>query len=819
MHYNAAAIAAITGGRLLGDGSLNVQEVAYDTRRLHRASVSLFVALQSKRNDGHRFIPDALQAGIQVLLVKEIPSGIPPGTAWIQVADTLTALRALAAYHRNQFRIPVAGITGSNGKTVVKEWLWQLLHEDFRLVRSPRSFNSQLGVPLSVLGMDPGDELALFEAGISQRGEMENLQQVIRPNLGIFTHLGRAHDAGFADAAEKVAEKFRLFSDCDVLVYGKDQAEVQVEAMKLKACNPLLQTVTWSRNVQATFRVSKEEISAGSTVIRVVHRTQELHFRIPFTDPASIENALTCLCALYALERLDDAHLERFASLQPVAMRLEAGEAWNGCKLINDAYSADPDSLTAALQFLQQQSAGLRRTLILSDFDEQRDTGQIYYTSLAKRLREQGIEKLIAVGPELSRAAAGFALPEVHVFESTGQLLDQWHGLRFEKEAILLKGGRRFRFERIARLLEKKVHTTRLEVYLDAILHNYRIYRETAGAHTRFMAMVKAFAYGSGGQEVALLLQDHGVEYFAVAYPDEGVELRKAGVHRPIMVLNADVASLGMMVDYALEPAVYSMALLQELVKHPLAETLEVHIELDSGMHRLGFQEPDIDSLIAFLAKHPQVRVASLFSHLSASEEAQHDAFTRLQAERFTAMADRIDAVSGGKALRHMLNSAGIARFPEFRMDMVRLGIGLYGVDPSEQQQSGLRPVAFFKTVVSQVKHIEAGESVGYGRRALEDRPRSIAVIAAGYADGLRRELGNGRWKVRIGQHLAPIVGSVCMDMAMVDVTDIPCHAGDEVVLFGEDPTVQEMAKACETIPYEILTAVSQRVKRVFVSE
>jgi Alr-MurF fusion protein len=819
MQYSAAAIAEIAGGRIHGTSAAEVRFVAYDTRRLSLPAQSLFVALHGSRNDGHRFIEDALQAGVKVFLVKQIPSEIPEGTAWIQVEDTQAALQTLAAAHRQQFRIPVAGITGSNGKTVVKEWLWQLLHGDFRIARSPRSFNSQLGVPLSVLGLEAGDTLALFEAGISKTGEMEKLQRIIRPNLGIFTHLGRAHDAGFADAAEKVAEKFRLFADCDVLVYCKDQEAVAAEAAKLKVRNPLLQTITWSRHDKATFRLDREEADAAGTVITVVHRTQELQFHIPFSDPASIENALTCLCALYALERLDPAHLERFSALQPVAMRLEAGEAWNGCKLINDAYSADPDSLSAALQFLQQQSAGLSRTLILSDFDEQRDADAAFYRALGVRLREHGIRKLIAVGPALSAAAAGFEIPELRCFESTSQLLEQWHGLRFEKEAILLKGGRRFRFERIARLLEKKVHTTRLEVYLDAILHNYRVYRETAGQATRFMAMVKAFAYGSGGQEVALLLQDHGVEYFAVAYPDEGVELRKAGVHRPIMVLNADVASLGMMVEYGLEPAVYSMELLRGLVLHPMAETLSVHIELDTGMHRLGFQEGDIDTLCAFLLKNPQVRVASVFSHLSASEEQQHDDFTRLQAGRFAAMADRIDAVNHATALRHMLNSAGIVRFPEFRMDMVRLGIGLYGVDPAAMVQAKLRPVACFKTVVSQVKTIAAGESVGYGRRALDEKPRRIAVIAAGYADGLRRELGNAVWKVRIGKHLVPIIGNVCMDMAMVDVSDIPCNTGDEVVLFGEEPTVEEMARACDTIPYEILTAVSQRVKRVFIAE
>jgi alanine racemase len=819
MNYRAEELAGLCAGRLTGHSLQTACRVAFDTRRLVNAAQTLFVAIRTERNDGHRYLSQALDAGVRLFLVSELPAEIPGDTAWICVDDTLRALQEIAAAHRKAFHIPVAGITGSNGKTIVKEWLYQLLSDDFRTLRSPGSFNSQIGVPLSVLALEKGDQLALFEAGISHKGEMQVLANIIKPNLGIFTHLGPAHQSGFSDLRAKLQEKFLLFEHCDVLVCGSDQPEVREAVSALRAKQPLLQVITWGSKDGAKFQLLSAESEGAFTRLKIKHRSSLLECRIPFADRASIENALSCLCVLYALERLDPEHLERFSRLQPVSMRLEALEGWNNCRVVNDSYSSDLDSFQVALQFLSQQSGNFGKTVVLSDLADTAGLNDEVYPRLAALLREHRVNRVLAVGAELKQMEAVFHGMDIRFFSDTDALLEALPGIPFQREAILLKGARRFRFERIARLLEKKSHSTRLEVDLGALRHNYHVYRKQAGSDCRLMAMVKAFAYGSGGQEVALLLQDQGADYFAVAYPDEGVELRQAGIHKPVMVLNTRAETLDQMAEYGLEPVVYSTELLEALGNHPAAFALPLHLEIDSGMHRLGFQETELTALLNALDKHPHLRIASIFSHLSASEAPEHDDFTRLQIDRFERISNRIHRQTGQEFIRHILNTAGIVRFPDARFDMVRLGIGLYGIDPSEHIQKQLKPVAAFRSVVSQVQQLEPGESVGYGRRAMSNEPRSIAVIAVGYADGLRRELGNGRWQIRIGRYLAPIVGSVCMDMCMADVTGMDVRAGDEVVIFGQDPGVQSMAAACHTIPYEILTAVSQRVKRVFIKE
>ncbi len=819
MNYRPEAIAALCGGTLSGSSLQSVVRVAFDTRRLVDARDALFVALKTERNDGHQYIPQALDAGVRVFLVSSLPQDLPPDTAWICVDDTTAALQQLAAAHRSSFRIPIAGITGSNGKTIVKEWLYQLLSDDFRTARSPGSFNSQIGVPISVLTLNQNDQLGLFEAGISREGEMQPLANIIKPNLGIFTHLGPAHQSGFPSLKAKLEEKFRLFADCDVLVCGTDQPEVREAASALRSRQPLMQLITWGSREGAKFQLVAAEIQGPFTLLKIKHRGSILECSIPFSDQASIENALTCFCVLYALERLDPEHIERFKRLQPVSMRLEVLEAWNDCRLVNDSYSSDLDALKVALQFLDQQSGSRSKALIISDFADAEANRQQVFEKLTGMLAAHQIRRVLAVGPALTAAADCFHGLNVRFFPDTETLLAAVPTLQFHKEAILVKGARRFRFERLVKLLEHKSHSTRLEVSLDALRHNYSVYRKHIGSDCRLMAMVKAFAYGSGGQEVALLLQHQGVDYFAVAYPDEGVELRLAGVHKPIMVLNTRPETLDQMAEHALEPVVYSVELLEAMGRHPAAFELPMHLEIDSGMHRLGFQEADLAALQEALSRYSHLRIASVFSHLSASEAIEHDDFTRLQIDRFERMCHSIHRHTGQDFMRHILNTAGILRFPDARFDMVRLGIGLYGIDPSEHIQKQLKPVATFRSIVSQVQQLEPGESVGYGRKAMSNEPRSIAVIAVGYADGLRRELGNGHWHVRIGRYLAPIAGSVCMDMCMADVTGMDVRAGDEVVIFGQDPDVQSMAAACDTIPYEILTAVSQRVKRVFVKE
>ncbi|MBU6325408.1 MAG: alanine racemase, partial [Bacteroidetes bacterium] len=703
MNYRAEELAGFCGGRLLGHSSQCALRVAFDTRRLVDASQTLFVAIRTERNDGHRYLNQALDAGVRLFLVSVPPDEIPAETVWICVEDTLGALQQIAAAHRKKFHIPVAGITGSNGKTIVKEWLYQLLSDDFRTLRSPGSFNSQIGVPLSVLALEKSDGLALFEAGISREGEMQALADIIQPNLGIFTHLGPAHQSGFADIKAKVLEKFRLFETCDVLVCGTDQPEVKEAAAALRARQPLMQLISWGSREGAKFQLLSAEPEGALTLLKIKHRSSILEFRIPFADRASIENALTCLCTLYALERLDPEHLERFSRLQPVSMRLEALEGWNNCRVVNDSYTNDLDSFQVALQFLSQQSGNLQKTVVISDLADTAGLNDEVYPKLAALLRAHGVRRVLAVGPELTQWAEDFRGTDIRFFPDTETLLEAMPGLSFQKEAILLKGARRYRFERIARLLEKKSHSTRLEVDLGALRHNFHVYRGQIGATCRIMAMVKAFAYGSGGQEVALLLQDQGADYFAVAYPDEGVELRQAGIHKPIMVLNTRAETLDQMSEYGLEPVVYSTKLLEALGNHPAAFALPLHLEIDSGMHRLGFQEAELEALLAALDKHRHLRIASVFSHLSASEAAEHDDFTRQQIARFERMSSRIRSHTGQEFMRHILNTAGIVRFPEARFDMVRLGIGLYGVDPSEHVQRRLKPVASFRSVVSQV--------------------------------------------------------------------------------------------------------------------
>ncbi|MEY3982633.1 MAG: hypothetical protein RL160_190 [Bacteroidota bacterium] len=819
MNYRPEALAALCGGTLSGSSLQSVVRVAFDTRRLVDARDALFVALKTERNDGHQYIPQALDAGVRVFLVSSLPQDLPPDTAWICVDDTTATLQRLAAAHRSSFRIPIAGITGSNGKTIVKEWLYQLLSDDFRTARSPGSFNSQIGVPISVLTLKQNDQLGLFEAGISREGEMQPLANIIKPNLGIFTHLGPAHQSGFPSLKAKLEEKFRLFADCDVLVCGTDQPEVREAASALRSRQPLMQLITWGSREGAKFQLVAAETQGPFTLLKIKHRGSILECSIPFSDQASIENAITCFCVLYALERLDPEHIERFKRLQPVSMRLEVLEAWNDCRLVNDSYSSDLDALKVALQFLDQQSGSRSKALIISDFADAEANRQQVFEKLSGMLAAHQIRRVLAVGPALTAAADCFHGLNVRFFPDTEALLAAVPTLQFHKEAILVKGARRFRFERLVKLLEHKSHSTRLEVSLDALRHNYSVYRKHIGSDCRLMAMVKAFAYGSGGQEVALLLQHQGVDYFAVAYPDEGVELRLAGVHKPIMVLNTRPETLDQMAEHALEPVVYSVELLEAMGRHPAAFELPMHLEIDSGMHRLGFQEADLAALQEALSRYSHLRIASVFSHLSAAEDPELDAFTQVQIARFSGMCAAIKQYTGQEFMRHILNSAGMLRFPEARFDMVRLGIGLYGIDPTSAISHELRPVASFRSVVSQVQHLAAGEGVGYGRKSVSAHPRSIAVVAVGYADGLRRELGNGRWHLRIGRHLAPLVGSICMDMCMVDVTGLDVRAGDEVLIFGTDPDVSAMAAACDTIPYEILTAVSQRVKRVFVKE
>lgn len=797
-----------------------VEHLLLDSRGVTAPATALFFALPGQRHDGHRYVGQAYRAGVRQFVVsRDIDRTELPEAAVLHVPDTLVALQALTAYHRAQFRLPVIGITGSNGKTVVKEWLYQLTRHHYRVVRSPKSYNSQVGVPLSVWQLREEHTLGIFEAGISRPGEMERLAQIIQPNIGIFTNLGPAHREGFPSDAVKLREKMRLFDSVNSLIVCADHPEILAAAQAWAAAKPGRELRTWSKTGKPgslEFRVSSSELGGHSKL-----ETQNSKLTIPFSDEASIENACHCITALLALGIPASQFSRRLKHLEPVEMRLELKAGINRCTIINDAYSNDPASLRIALQFARQQSRAGALVLILSDFLQSGTGKKQLYAQVVKALAEHGVHRLIGIGSDI--LALRDQLPAdfpAAFYPDTGAFLQDLQRHDFHDELILVKGARTFAFERIARRLEQKAHKTVLEVNLGAMVHNLNVYNRLLLPGTKMMAMVKAAGYGSGSAEVAKLLEFHQVDYLGVAYADEGIELRQAGVHLPILVLNPEPASFDALARYHLEPEVYSLALLDELVRFAgKNREFPLHLKLDTGMHRLGFEPADVPALTERLRAHPNLRVRSVFSHLSASDASAHDAFTHAQAAAFTSMYEPIAAALGYRPLRHIANTSGIARFPEYHFDMVRLGIGLYGVG-SEALQEQLQVVNTLKATISQIKEIPPGDTVGYNRNGPVARPSRIATISIGYADGLLRLAGNGRYSVLVHGLRAPTIGNVCMDMTMVDVTHIPAaREGDEVVVFGEQPPVEELAACLQTIPYEVFTNIAERVKRVYWQE
>ncbi|OUJ73722.1 bifunctional UDP-N-acetylmuramoyl-tripeptide:D-alanyl-D-alanine ligase/alanine racemase [Hymenobacter crusticola] len=823
---------ALTGGNLLQADSTGVaiHQLLLDSRRVGQPGGALFFAIRGAQHNGHRYLADLYRRGVRLFVidrVEEVLGGIEsyPEASFLLVADSLAALQTVAAQHRRQFRIPVVGITGSNGKTIVKEWLAQLLSPDELICKSPRSYNSQVGVPLSVWELNSTHTLGIFEAGISERGEMARLARVIQPTLGVFTNLGTAHDAGFTSPQEKVAEKMQLFTQVDTLFYCRDQEAVHLAARELL---PEHRTFTWSRfhPHDAHVAVNIAEASADRTVVHIAIAKplpQEHTFTLPFADEPSVENALHCLAVLL-WRQVPAAEIQRrLDRLVPVAMRLEMKQALNDCYVLDDTYNNDLAGLALALDALTRQPRRGRRTLILSDVLESGLPAPELYARVAAQLAVHKVERLIGVGPEISQHQALFNGVERAFFATTEDFLANFHPDQFQHEILLVKGARRFGFERIVAAFQQKIHGTVLEVNLDALVHNLNYYRVRLAPDTKLMVMVKAFAYGSGSYEVANLLQFHRVDYLAVAYADEGVELRQHGISLPIMVMNPSPDSFQKMQQYHLEPEIYSFERLREYLRaahdHPLPA---IHLKLDTGMRRLGFAEEDVAELGVVLQENAsRLRVASMLTHLAGADEAQHNDFSRQQLAAFQRMAPLLETALGYTVLKHALNSAGILRFPEAHFDMVRLGIGLYGVEATGENQGALRPVSSLRTTISQIKKLPAGETVGYGRRGQAvDHERRIATIAIGYADGYDRRFSNGVGIVAVRGQRAPIVGNICMDMCMIDVTAISeTQAGDFVTIFGEQVPLTELAQRIGTIPYELLTSVSERVKRVFFAE
>ena len=829
--YSISQIASIIKAKTFSTNvDAGIEHILLDSRKLLFPAASIFFALDGPRRKGNLFISELYHKGVRCFVVDEIFTEADVldfrDADFLQVPDVLQALQLLTAFHRQQFTIPVIGITGSNGKTIVKEWLYQLLQPNHQIIRSPKSYNSQIGVPLSVWQMNAQHTLGIFEAGISQPDEMQQLAKIIAPTIGVFTNIGEAHGEGFLNIRQKINEKLKLFVKSDVLIYGADDLDLN-EAVNLfknnvRAGHPF-EIFNWSKKDSATLQVIGVESINSQTTISAQWKEEAIIFTIPFTDTASIENAITCCCVLLYLGIEINAIAERMLQLKPVEMRLELKQGINNCSIINDSYNADINSLAIALDFLQQQQQHAKRTLILSDILQSGKTSGELYDDVAAILEQKNINRFIGIGPEISKQKNAFKnLAETVFFSSSAEFKQQFHSQHFHNETILLKGARVFEFEQISHLLEEKIHQTVLEINLNAIIHNLNTYQQQLNPGVKLMAMVKAFSYGSGSFEIANLLQYHKVDYLAVAYADEGVELRKAGITLPIMVMNAEEITYDVLVQYNLEPELFSFGILSSFEKYLMQcgiTNYPVHIKLDTGMRRLGFEQKDMEELCNRLKASAVFKIQSVFSHLAASDSDLHDAFTKMQAAAFLQGCEQIKNVTNYSFIRHIANTSAIHRHKELQFDMVRLGIGLYGVDANPDVQHQLKNVTTLKTTISQIKKVKAGESIGYSRKGVAEKDSTIATVRIGYADGYPRLLSNGMGKMLVNGNQVPVIGNVCMDMTMLDISAVNVNEGDEVIVFGEQLPVSELALLAQSIPYEILTGISQRVKRVYFEE
>jgi alanine racemase len=802
-------------GAIVSDTFVSV--LLTDSRRINTPGEALFFALSGRRN-GHEFIAEAYAGGVRNFVVKHGPELKMPGANFLIVDDVLVALQTLAAYHRSRFNLQVIGIAGSNGKTIVKEWLYQLMAPGHTIVRNPKSYNSQIGVPLSVWQITDKNDIGIFEAGISTVDEMDKLEAIIKPNIGVLTHIGSAHDEGFESREQKINEKLQLFKNCKLLVHHYDDLIDYTDDLNVET------RFTWSQEFnQADLYVFSGTIIKKRAYLRAKYKGAEIECLLPFFDDASIENAITCWATMLAMGYSPAEVDDRIERLAPVSMRLELKNGINNCSIIDDSYNSDVQSLEIALNFLSQQNQHQKKTLVLSDIFQSGLQEDVLYKHVAEMIKLKHIDKFVGVGDALLRHQDYFDVPEKHFFKDTKTLLRDIRTVNFKNEDVLIKGSRSFEFERISHVLVEKDHETIMEVNLNLLLSNLNYYKAKLKPGVKIMVMVKAFSYGSGTFEVANMLQYNKVDYLAVAYIDEGVDLRLGGITLPIMILNPEVSAFDKLDEYKLEPVIYSFGLMDEFIKYAISAGINnypVHIKIDSGMHRLGFEGYEIETLCDFLEINDYINVKSIFSHLVASEASQHDEFTLKQIKTFEKAYKEIEEALGYKVIKHLSNTSGISRWPNAQYDMVRLGIGLYGIDAAvPASDNALQPVATLKTSVSQVKKVLAGETIGYSRNGSLLKDGKIATVRIGYADGYLRAFGNGVGKMLVNGCPAPTVGNISMDMTMLDVTGIEVNEGDEVIVFNDQLRIEEMAAEIGTIPYEILTNVSQRVKRVYFYE
>ena len=812
-----AQLEKITEGEVRGrEFSGSITQISIDSRQTFQSGQTLFIALRGAKADGADYIPALIEGGIRCFLVHrdwDVAADLAERATFVSVDNTRDALQAIASFQRAQFTKPVVGITGSNGKTVIKEWLGQVLSQSFTVAKSPKSYNSQVGVPLSIFGIQAYHQVALLEAGVSKSGEMEALSHMIRPDLGIFTNIGTAHQEGFHSLSEKIREKLGLFSATKLLIYCRDHALISTEIERIFESDRL---IAWSTSPGADFSVSMKKLEFQTKIILMKSDLSTFTFQVPFTDSASLENITHVIVAALTLGQEFTAIQAGLDHLKPVDMRLTLKPGLNDSLLIDDTYNNDLAGLKVALEFLSQQRPKRTKVLILSDLLQQGIPEKIY-SEVAELIDSYGLDRIIGVGSDIRRLEEFFP-GKFQNYPSTESLLQALDPEAFQNDLILITGARPFAFERLVNKLQQRIHGTTLEINLNALTHNFNFFKRQVKPETKMMVMVKAFAYGGGAGEIANHLQTMGADYLAVAFSDEGVSLRKQGIRLPIMVLNPVEESFDLLREFDLEPVVFSPEFFKNLGRYARNHQLQlsVHLDLDTGMHRLGFERRHLSELKDLIGAFPELRIASLYTHLVGADEEEHEEFSLAQLRQFVEMKGEIEAILDYKPPTHALNSAGIVRYPEFQMDMVRLGIGLYGVEVTGTYDAALKPVSTLKTSISQVKTLDPGATVGYSRKGQLPEGGKIATLAIGYADGYDRRFSQGKGYVLIHGKRAPVIGNVCMDMVMVDVSDIDAKAGDEAVIYGEQISLKELADRVGTIPYELLTNISTRVKRVY---
>ena len=829
MNYSITEISnalEVTGGRIIDEDAI-VSQLLTDSRSLTMPEETIFFALRTEGGDGHNYIPDLFDKGVRNFVVASdyYPQPECAGANYIAVESPLDALQALATFHRRRFReLPVIGITGSRGKTAVKEWLYQLLKEDYRIVRSPRSFNSQIGVPLSLWDIDNNTDLAIIEAGISRVGEMDNLQAMIRPTIGIITNLGSEHNDGFASMQQKAQEKAKILFNCEGIVYCADDPLV-THTIALLVESDVAQEMSWSRNhCDAPLQVDGTERTERSTTLHYTYDDEPGTVTIPFTADRDLNNAITCLAVLLYMGLDRDTIAQRMAALTPVGTRLNVIEGVNNCTVIVDSYTSDYNSLTPALNFMTRRAGNRPCTVILSDLSTESYSGDELYIRVSELLKTKRVNRLIGIGKEMCRYSHYFeGMPLTHFYNDTQEFISDVTKGDFEDETVLIKGDPSFGFSQIIDLLEAKQHITVMEVDLNALAHNFKFFKSLIKPGTKTVGMVKASGYGAGSYEIAKTLQDCGCDYLAVAVHDEGVDLRKASITMPIIVLNPNGVNYKAMFQYRLEPELYNLDMGWELIKEGKkygVKDFPVHIKIDSGMHRLGFTREELPQLIEMLKGQSVIKPASVFTHLAVADEPEQDDYTKAQFDYFDACSEQLQQSFDHQIMRHVLNTSGIVRFPERQYDMVRIGIGLYGIRTLfDGSEAALKPVSALRSIIISIKEWPSGTTVGYGRHGVLERDSRIATVNIGYADGFDRHFGNGRVSMWVAGKLCPTVGNVCMDAVMIDVTDVPCKVGDTVEIFGEHVPVEQLSEARGTIPYEILTSIAPRVKRVYYRE